>query len=875
MNNLDLNYRFNNKIIDINECNKLINNNYKNLIGRGGQGSVFKLSSNKCGLAVVKIFHKTTANKEIERETYFLKKVKNIIEKDICPNFIYLLNTNKDNKLIMEYANGDLISFLKITEHSDEIFENMIFQILIAILVMQKKIQMFHNDLKPKNIFYLSIDNSKYKYFKYIINDQVFYLPNIGYLFVIGDFGHSEILEKNNFNTMSNDDIKFAIDYNYDFEYISSFYNRIIIDNIIKLFNDYEDFLNKNNLTTDSNLREYIDNKINDLEIHFKKYSDKLKKSMLLRAVIYYCLENNLFDWRKYKENFIEFLPSENINILLKNVFLSKEPIESLLNKYFDKFKSISINDQVLIQNNVNKIKEFNINFKSNNFILKRENFNQIINFIKNNYKIDKFNYANTKYYYTSFNNFLPKFIKPMYIGIKTFDYLKPIILLNEKYNNSYYTKLINTFDKLMFKDRLDLYKTNTNLEEIDLDEMMLQYIKSSENTFIITLWPNLNNFYKEIIKYLEDYGTIYYYKKINLTYRGLINFICSIYDEFENKDILNIALKKVEYFKIKKNQDTEISIIIFDNSNNMLISGQGSRFKKQLRNWCMELLKNNFIDMTDIRGNDLVHINDYFYQTIEYSQILLNSNSINLLNNRLYENIYNKFYNETFLKVETYRKFIYSNFNLEVINSTLILGGILLYFYGLRNANDIDGICINYTEEYNYLEKMIKGFSESKTKINFIDFGITNSKYWRESWDTLNQTIGDYFDITDYKEMCFNPKFHCYFKGIKMYLVEYEIYRKIIRLNKKIDKKEYATLSKDLADIIIILNLNDKLFNNFIYLKNNKITFDKKIIDLYSNLKNIPFDTNIENLIWDMINKNYPKNIFNNLKKTDLKNYF
>ena len=53
MNNLDLNYRFNNKIIDINECNKLINNNYKNLIGRGGQGSVFKLSSNKC----IKLFY--------------------------------------------------------------------------------------------------------------------------------------------------------------------------------------------------------------------------------------------------------------------------------------------------------------------------------------------------------------------------------------------------------------------------------------------------------------------------------------------------------------------------------------------------------------------------------------------------------------------------------------------------------------------------------------------------------------------------------------------------------------------------------------------------------------------------------------------------
>lgn len=52
---------------------------------------------------------------------------------------------------------------------------------------------------------------------------------------------------------------------------------------------------------------------------------------------------------------------------------------------------------------------------------------------------------------------------------------------------------------------------------------------------------------------------------------------------------------------------------------------------------------------MNDIQGNDLIHINDYFYQTIEYCQLILNSNSIYLLNNRIYENIYDNFYEETF----------------------------------------------------------------------------------------------------------------------------------------------------------------------------------------------------------------------------------
>ena len=102
------------------------------------------------------------------REYYYLSKVKQIIDDNICPNFIYMYE-KYNNFLLMEYADGDLESFFKIKKFSDEIFYSMILQILIGILVLHKNLKTFHNDLKPKNIFYKKISMDKYKFFKFRI----------------------------------------------------------------------------------------------------------------------------------------------------------------------------------------------------------------------------------------------------------------------------------------------------------------------------------------------------------------------------------------------------------------------------------------------------------------------------------------------------------------------------------------------------------------------------------------------------------------------------------------------------------------------------------------------------------------------------------
>ena len=98
------------------------------------------------------------------------------------------------------------------------------------------------------------------------------------------------------------------------------------------------------------------------------------------------------------------------------------------------------------------------------------------------------------------------------------------------------------------------------------------------------------------------------------------------MYDEFSFFDRDSFISKKMEYVKAKKIEDNMISIIIFDNIMNVKISGQASEFKKYIRGVAMNLLKTKD---SELRGNDIMHINDHFYQTVNYCEMLLNKNRL------------------------------------------------------------------------------------------------------------------------------------------------------------------------------------------------------------------------------------------------------
>jgi hypothetical protein len=314
MNNLDYRFNENNKVKNLNKCLKIIKNNGENIsyLSEGCQGSVYKIKSHKCGVAVLKKYFSNLKN-ELNNEILFLKKVKKVVDKNVCPNFIYYY-TIINNNIIMEYADGNIQKLLKESYFSNIFYEQLIMQILFGISVMKNILHMVHYDLKFNNIFYKKILNSKYKYFIYNTNNHIYYLQNNEYLFLISDFGRSKFINSKNKN----------IDFKNILNSINININ--IVSKVNKLFNKPIDFINKYKLNDNKQLKQII---IDD--------EKKLTNNQLIKKIIYYSLENNLVYLEEF-ENFNYF--KDDTRELFETIFSHENlTIEEILNKYFKKYQ--------------------------------------------------------------------------------------------------------------------------------------------------------------------------------------------------------------------------------------------------------------------------------------------------------------------------------------------------------------------------------------------------------------------------------------------------------------------------------------------------------------------------------------------------------
>lgn len=168
------------------------------------------------------------------------------------PNIKYLLQKlyNKPKLLFIfsELANDNLHNLMKNPQITPNILYNALTQIFISIMFFNKYLQAFHSDGHSGNFLYHKIKPGGY--FHYKLNNQDYYVENLGYLWVIWDFGQVISFKEQSFPS-SEDFIykkKLSIDFDYS-KILSSFikYNNrtnkmpnlnIIQDNIYKFTYD-------------------------------------------------------------------------------------------------------------------------------------------------------------------------------------------------------------------------------------------------------------------------------------------------------------------------------------------------------------------------------------------------------------------------------------------------------------------------------------------------------------------------------------------------------------------------------------------------------------------------------------------------------------
>jgi serine/threonine protein kinase len=199
------------------------------LLGKGEQGTVYKgqivtNTKKKVDVVIKKIYVDRSESSPAKKDDIYSKKaltiegfieisactlVTELVKQKICPNFVmtYGYNVMERGGICKEefpykiFLYNEWIPELKMfsdfcddKSHDSNEWFNGYFQILAAIYTLQNTLGMSHSDLHSNNILVKKIP--KGGHWKYIIDGVEYYVPNLGYQFLLNDFGHAWIKGK-------------------------------------------------------------------------------------------------------------------------------------------------------------------------------------------------------------------------------------------------------------------------------------------------------------------------------------------------------------------------------------------------------------------------------------------------------------------------------------------------------------------------------------------------------------------------------------------------------------------------------------------------------------------------------------------------------
>jgi endonuclease/exonuclease/phosphatase family metal-dependent hydrolase len=394
---------------------------------------------------------------------------------------------------------------------------------------------------------------------------------------------------------------------------------------------------------------------------------------------------------------------------------------------------------------------------------------------------------------------------------IKEYDYLEPI---KKQKDNKFYNDLLSSI-KNEKKEYESYLKNKTILPLSDTNDIIMnEYIKCFSNNNIIILYPSALKKNKEIkekfFKLLNKNGNIYYVKSLKINYYHAYNLIYNLYAHTNRMKTNNQIVYKLNRlgFNINSIKDNEILIIVYQHLNKEKnINGSTSPFKTELR----QLFLDEDIKITKInptsdnypRGYDYLHVNDTFHECINYSYLFLHKNTIDFIKNQHSWRL--MLLSKGQLKFNKLCKILFS-LPLSERNKIMLISSTVLFSYGIRNMNDIDGII---TDDVIISKKIIDNLEANNIDIyygaiNNIKDISPNIKKNTEWEDELNRRA-KLFGATNYNELIENPEYHYYFMGIKMIKIDYDIMIRKIR-------KRPAQLT-DLLIINRLLNINKEGF--------------------------------------------------------------
>ena len=161
--------------------------------------SINKKVLNKNPLQIYELFYKIKRNLTMPSliECIMYTLTNQLVFQGICPHFglnYYWEYTS--NKLLYynEYINYSTLFDWGKKQHSSQEWINIIIQVLMGIISMQRYFKIIHGDLHSLNIFIQKVVSGGY--WKYTIDKKEFLVPNLGWIVIISDFGFGSISNK-------------------------------------------------------------------------------------------------------------------------------------------------------------------------------------------------------------------------------------------------------------------------------------------------------------------------------------------------------------------------------------------------------------------------------------------------------------------------------------------------------------------------------------------------------------------------------------------------------------------------------------------------------------------------------------------------------
>ena len=183
------------------------NSRVHRLLGKGWSGKVYLINPHTAvkSVGVSDRFNHKDSHKRLDsswpgenpwREVYLYQKGNELIERRFTQNIMLMHSYHHDVSakklyICMEAFDSSVKTFLdeNITTLKSRHVACILFQILHGLIVLQKCLGFEHGDLKLENVLIKRIP--KGGFWRYDINGEVYYIPNMGFITGLSDFGMS------------------------------------------------------------------------------------------------------------------------------------------------------------------------------------------------------------------------------------------------------------------------------------------------------------------------------------------------------------------------------------------------------------------------------------------------------------------------------------------------------------------------------------------------------------------------------------------------------------------------------------------------------------------------------------------------------------